>query len=55
MDTKETEKDWEKLINETFNTFIREKVGLDAEGRPACFGTGDAKSYCTFCSYREIC
>jgi len=36
MDTKETEKDWEKLMKKTFDTFIKEKVGLDASGRPEC-------------------
>ncbi len=55
MNTEELEKDWEKLAKETFNTFIKEKVGLNAKGRPACYGTGDAKSYCAFCAYRESC
>jgi len=36
MDTKETEKDWEKFMKKTFDTFIKEKVGSDPNGRPVC-------------------
>lgn len=55
QDTAGLEERWKELVKETFEDFARTEIGLDSEGRPACFGSGDNKEFCIWCDWQPYC
>ncbi len=56
MDQEELNRKWNELLEEAFDRFIRENVGIREGGiEPACYGTGDAKPQCIVCKFRGAC
>ena len=46
---------WDEMMKGVFQSFIESTVGLDANYKPTCFGTGASGSYCEYCRYRDEC
>jgi hypothetical protein len=56
MDQKELDGKWNEMLGETFDRFIRENVGYkEGAPYPTCYGTGDNKSLCVACKYKNAC
>jgi hypothetical protein len=68
MATKNLEKKWNEALDNAFQKFIKENVGLKEIKKeevtkkvkgpsrgPACYGTGDGKSYCRTCRFYAAC
>ena len=55
MDSANLDLKWKEMMNSVFESFVEMYTGVDAEGRPACFGTGDGHVYCVHCPYDNVC
>ena len=56
MDEALLEQKWDEMAAATFNQFIKEFVGTkNGNGLPECFGSGNNKKWCTYCSYKPSC
>lgn len=58
MESKEMKKKWYAVSQETFESFIKENVGYESGPRediPKCFGTGNAKPWCSICAFKPSC
>jgi hypothetical protein len=55
MEPANLEARWNDMMGGVFESFIEMYVGTDAEGRPACLGTGDGHPWCVHCPYHDVC
>ena len=58
LDKEKLKKLWKKKTDQLFTDFANEQLGGGGQypqKEPACFGSGDAESYCAFCSFRAGC
>jgi hypothetical protein len=56
MSDQDLEKKWKEMLQETFDKFIDENVGIPKRpGPPSCFGSGDDKEWCVLCNWKDSC
>ena len=55
MEKTKLDEMWKEHAADTFKQFVTKEIGWDEKGRPKCFGTGDAQSYCPLCIYKTQC
>jgi hypothetical protein len=56
MEDKELNEKWDEMLKKNFQLFIEENVGFKPLTKePACYGTGNGKSYCKACDLKNNC
>ena len=46
---------WNEFMKGMFESFVDMNIQRDAEGRPACLGTGDGHRWRPYCPYVAFC
>lgn len=54
MDLKELEARWDEKAKKLFDELMEETYGRNIS-KPGCFGSGNAKKFCMYCSYQDNC
>jgi hypothetical protein len=58
MDTHEIDKMWDDAVLQLFDSFVKENIGYKEgvkEIQPKCFGSGDSRNICSYCSLKTGC
>jgi hypothetical protein len=56
LDWKKLDEIWQEKATAAFNEFVEENLkGPTPQKEPACFGSGDGHTACSYCPYSQGC